>query len=586
MNQLTMKEIKFLNEKAKNIRIDILKSITKANSGHTGGSLSIADLLTLLFFHEMNINPANPKMENRDRLVISKGHGAPALYAALAEKGYFPKEEMDFLRQINHMLQGHPDMKHTPGVDMTTGSLGQGFSAACGMALAAKMDHADWRVYTILGDGELEEGQIWEAAMYAAHYKLDHLTAFIDNNGLQIDGAITDVMSSLPIDKKFSAFGWHVITVNGHNMAELHNAIEEARNIKGKPTMIIMKTVKGKGIPEIEGKASWHGKAPSSEECERENAGGGIMGKATRDAYGETLKRLGSTHPDIVVLDADLSESTKTSIFAKKFPDRFFDTGIAEENMIGIAAGLATTGKIPFASTFAVFGAGRAYEQIRNSICYPNLNVKIAVTHAGLTVGEDGATHQMLEDIALMRALPNMTVIVPADAAETEAAVRWAADYNGPVYIRMGRAKCDDIMDPKVIFSPGKSVVLKDGHDVAIVACGIMVSKALRAAESLEGKGVSARVINLSSIKPIDVKTIIKAAKDTGAILTCEEHTIMGGLGSAVAEVVCKNNPVPMGMVGTEDTFGESGKAEDLLEKYGLTVKHIEEEAIRLLERK
>lgn len=310
------------------------------------------------------------------------------------------------------------------------------------------------------------------------------------------------------------------------------------------------------------------------------------MGKATRDAYGETLKRLGSTHPDIVVLDADLSESTKTSIFAKKFPDRFFDTGIAEENMIGIAAGLATTGKIPFASTFAVFGAGRAYEQIRNSICYPNLNVKIAVTHAGLTVGEDGATHQMLEDIALMRALPNMTVIVPADAAETEAAVRWAADYNGPVYIRMGRAKCDDIMDPKVIFSPGKSVVLKDGHDVAIVACGIMVSKALRAAESLEGKGVSARVVNLSSIKPIDVKTIIKAAKDTGAILTCEEHTIMGGLGSAVAEVVCKNNPVPMGMVGTEDTFGESGKAEDLLEKYGLTVKHIEEEAIRLLERK
>ena len=241
----------------------------RANSGHTGGSLSIADLLTLLFFHEMNINPANPKMENRDRLVISKGHGAPALYAALAEKRYFPKEEMDFLRQINHMLQGHPDMKHTPGVDMTTGSLGQGFSAACGMALAAKMDHADWRVYTILGDGELEEGQIWEAAMYAAHYKLDHLTAFIDNNGLQIDGAITDVMSSLPIDKKFSAFGWHVITVNGHNMAELHNAIEEARNIKGKPTMIIMKTVKGKGIPEIEGKASWHGKAPSSEECER-----------------------------------------------------------------------------------------------------------------------------------------------------------------------------------------------------------------------------------------------------------------------------------------------------------------------------
>ena len=307
---------------------------------------------------------------------------------------------------------------------------------------------------------------------------------------------------------------------------------------------------------------------------------------ATRQSYGEALVELGKENEKVVVLDADLSSATKTNLFAKEFPNRFFDIGIAEQDMMGTAAGFATCGKIPYASTFAVFASGRAYDQVRNSIAYPNLNVKICATHSGVTVGEDGATHQMLEDIALMRALPNMTVIVPADAAETEAAVRWAADYNGPVYIRMGRAKCDDIMDPKVIFSPGKSVVLKDGHDVAIVACGIMVSKALRAAESLEGKGVSARVINLSSIKPIDVKTIIKAAKDTGAILTCEEHTIMGGLGSAVAEVVCKNNPVPMGMVGTEDTFGESGKAEDLLEKYGLTVKHIEEEAIRLLERK
>lgn len=269
MGALTEEEAKRIRATAKAMRIDILQMITKAESGHTGGSLSIADLLALLWFHEMRVDPANPKMADRDRFVLSKGHGAPCLYAALAERGYFPKEELWHLRQAGAMLQGHPDMKHTPGVDMTTGSLGQGFSAACGMALAAKMDRAPWRVYAVLGDGELEEGQIWEAAMLAAHYKLDHLTAFVDNNGLQIDGKITDVMSSVPIDKKFEAFGWHVIGADGHDVAALHAAIEEAKETTGRPTMIVMKTVKGKGVPEIEGQAGWHGKAPSAEECVR-----------------------------------------------------------------------------------------------------------------------------------------------------------------------------------------------------------------------------------------------------------------------------------------------------------------------------
>lgn len=269
MSHLSNEEIAFLREKAKEVRIDILKMITKANSGHTGGSLSSADLLTLLYFKEMNIDPENPHWAKRDRLVLSKGHGAPAMYACLAEKGYFPKGELDWLRQAGHMLQGHPDMKHTPGVDMTTGSLGQGISAACGMALASQIDHKDWRVYAVLGDGELEEGQVWEAAMYAAHYKLDHLTAFVDNNGLQIDGPITEVMSSLPIDEKFKAFGWHVIHADGHDFNALHAAIEEAKATSGKPTMVVMKTVKGKGVPEIENKVGWHGKAPTAEECER-----------------------------------------------------------------------------------------------------------------------------------------------------------------------------------------------------------------------------------------------------------------------------------------------------------------------------
>ena len=267
MAHLTEERVLELKAIARKLRVDILEMITKAASGHTGGSLSIADLITLLYFEEMHIDPANPKMADRDRLVLSKGHAAPAMYAALAEKGYFDKEELNHLRQAGHMLQGHPDMKHTPGVDMTTGSLGQGISAACGMALASKMDHASWRVYAILGDGELEEGQVWEAAMYAAHCKLDHLTAFVDNNGLQIDGPVSEVMSPLPIGEKFKAFGWHVISVNGHDMSALYDAIEEAHSVSGQPTVIVMKTVKGKGVKETENQVGWHGKAPSPEQC-------------------------------------------------------------------------------------------------------------------------------------------------------------------------------------------------------------------------------------------------------------------------------------------------------------------------------
>ena len=303
------------------------------------------------------------------------------------------------------------------------------------------------------------------------------------------------------------------------------------------------------------------------------------MGKATRDAYGETLKILGSEYPDIVVLDADLAKSTKTAEFKKLFPSRFFDTGIAEQNMMGVAAGLAAAGKLPFASTFAIFGAGRAYEQIRNSICYPRLNVKIAVTHAGLTVGEDGATHQMLEDIALMRVLPNMTVTVPADAAETAAILRWAVSYQGPVYIRMGRAKCEDLTNPERPFVPGKASVIREGADMTFIACGVTVAMAAAASDRLRQRGISARVLNMSSIKPIDREAVLRAARETGAIVTCEEHNMLGGLGGAVSEVTSAEYPVPVRRVGTQDTFGESGTADALLQKYGITPGHMEQEA-------
>ncbi|SUP40528.1 transketolase [Veillonella criceti] len=269
MTTLTAEQTSLVQEKATAIRVSILKAVTAAKSGHPGGSLSITDLMSLLYFVEMNVNPKDPRDPNRDRFVLSKGHAAPALYATLAEKGFFEKDELLNLRKIDCVLQGHPDMKHTPGVDMSTGSLGQGISAACGMALAGRIDKKDYRVYAVLGDGELEEGQVWEAAMFAGHYKLNNLTAFVDFNGLQIDGDIRKVMSPLPIGPKFEAFNWNVIEVDGHNLDELHNAIEAAKACTDKPTVVVMHTVKGKGVKEMEGQAGWHGKAPSAEECEK-----------------------------------------------------------------------------------------------------------------------------------------------------------------------------------------------------------------------------------------------------------------------------------------------------------------------------
>ncbi|AKL96755.1 transketolase C-terminal section [Clostridium aceticum] len=299
---------------------------------------------------------------------------------------------------------------------------------------------------------------------------------------------------------------------------------------------------------------------------------------ATREAYGEALVELGSSNPNVVVLDADLSKSTKTNDFAKKFPERFFNMGIAEQNLMGTAAGLATVGKVPFASTFAMFATGRAFEIIRNSIGYPKLNVKICATHAGLTVGEDGASHQALEDIACMRVIPNMTVIVPADAVEAKAAIHTIAEVKGPVYVRLGRSGVPIINDESTYqFEIGKGVMLKDGKDATIIATGIMVNEALEAAKALEDKGLSVRVINIHTIKPLDEEIIIKAAKETGTIVTVEEHNIIGGLGAAVAEVVVENHPVPMKRIGTLDTFGESGKPDALLKKYGLTKENIME---------
>ncbi len=307
---------------------------------------------------------------------------------------------------------------------------------------------------------------------------------------------------------------------------------------------------------------------------------------ATRDAYGKALAKLGEINKDVVVLDADLSKSTKTADFQKVFPERFFNMGIAEQNLMGVAAGFAAAGKIPFASTFAVFAIGRAYDQIRNTIGYPHLNVKIAATHAGLTVGEDGGSHQMLEDLALTRAIPGMTVIVPADGTETEKAVFAAAEMKGPVYIRLGRPGVPVIFDEDYKFEIGKAAVVEKGTDVTIFATGIMLSIAIEAGKLLAKENISTEIINISTIKPLDKDGIITSVSKTHCCVTCEEHNILGGLGSAVAEVLAENIPVPMERVGVEDVFGKSGSPDELLNAFGLTAENIAEKVKRVLQRK
>ncbi|MBC6695406.1 transketolase family protein [Terrisporobacter mayombei] len=304
---------------------------------------------------------------------------------------------------------------------------------------------------------------------------------------------------------------------------------------------------------------------------------------ATRDAYGKALVKLGQVNDDVVVLDADLSKSTKTNDFFKAYPNRFFNMGIAEQNLIGAACGFAAAGKIPFASTFAMFATGRAFEVIRNSVCYPKLNVKICATHAGITVGEDGGSHQSVEDISLMRSVPNMTVLVPADGIEAEKMILEAAKFNGPMYVRLGRSAVPTLFDENYEFKIGKGAILRDGNDATIIACGIMVNEALVAADMLKEENIDVRVINMSTIKPIDTELIVSAAKETKAIVTAEEHSIIGGLGSAVSEVVSENHPIIVKKVGMNDTFGESGTPNELLEKYGLTAKNIAEKVRQAL---
>jgi transketolase len=642
--------------------LDII-SIHAAGSGHPGGTLSIMDIAAALFLNEAALDPRNPEWPERDRIFFSAGHKAPALYVALARAGYYDFEEVVTLRKIGSRFQGHPYAPKLPGVEISSGSLGQGLSIAVGSALAGKKDGSDYRVYCIMGDGEQQEGSIWEAAMAASQFKLDNLCGVIDRNLLQIDGPVEEVMNVESLNEKYEAFGWQVIEIDGHDMGGILEAFARARTIKGKPTVIIANTIKGKNVSFMENVAGWHGVATKTEEqfakaiqdigcpdfsrqraeqllaSAREyqkkqekqltlelpqhkgdywwNRGNRmkVEMEPTRFGFGKCLDKIGDD-PRLVTVHADISGSIKITGFEENHPERkerVISVGIAEQNMTTVAAGLALEGKIPIIGTYGVFASGRPWDQIRTSICYDSLNVKIAGAHGGVSVGMDGATHQALEEIALMSILPNMNLLIPCDSMETERLSKIAIlEVKGPAYIRFGREAVPVVTTGGTPLQFGKANVIRfrivgadfkdsfetvlaaeyksEAEDISLLACGAMVAEAMRAAWILkEEYSIESRVVNLHTLKPIDREAIMAAVIETGAIVTCEEHQI-GGFGGLISSVINRERdyrtPLLLDMIGVEDRFGESGGPWELMVRFKLTAEHIAEKAVKLLKKK
>ena len=638
-----------------------LVSIHAAGSGHPGGTLSVMDIAAVLFLDEVRYDPADPRWEGRDRVFFSAGHKAPAIYVALVEAGFLGEEQAVTLRKFGSPCQGHPHAPVLPGIEVSSGSLGQGLGIAVGCALAGRMAGASWRVYCVMGDGEQQEGSIWEAAMAAAHHRLDNLCCIVDKNRLQIDGAVSAVMGVDPLADKYRAFGWNVLCVNGHDIVQLQEAFRAARGASGRPTAIIADTVKGKGVSFMENQAGWHGVATKgleqldqalreigSPSCTPEharellaaadgfqkraeaalagelprhgrdwrwNAGPDMKVEmaATRAGFGACLAKNGDD-PRLVTVHADISSSISIAEFEKGHPERLsrvVSVGIAEQNMMSVAAGLALEGKIPIAGTYGVFAAGRPWDQIRTTICYDRLNVKIAGAHGGISVGADGATHQALEEISLMAVLPNMTVVVPCDSLETERLARAAIfDVSGPAYIRYAREATPIVTAETTPLALGTANVIRyrgsrpsfrdafetvlssayadEREDLAIAACGPILCEAMRAAVILkEDYGLETRVLNVHTVKPLDGEALRRAARETGVVLTCEEHQ-KGGFGNLVAAAVCGcptgGRPLAFDRLGVEDRFGESGKPWELMIRFGLTAEHIATRAKALVE--
>lgn len=576
----------------------------------------MADLMAALFFAEMRFDPKDPHNPEADRFVLSKGHAAPILYAAWAEAGAFPREDLLTLRQIGSDLEGHPTPR-LPFVDVATGSLGQGICAAIGSALNARRIKSGYRTYVLLGDGESAEGSVWEAADVGAMDRLDNLCAITDVNALGQSRATMWQHDMEQFARRWRAFGWHAIVIDGHDMSAILDAFDEARRTTGQPTMILAQTIKGKGVSFVEGKDGWHGKAfKKGEEMDRAiaelerqfvpvpadgpaaNLAAQIarpasrphavvtpkppaapaykMGDevATREAYGTALAKLADVDPRIVALDADVKNSTFSDKFEKAHADRFYENFIAEQVMVGSAMGLAARGAIPFPSTFACF-LTRAADFVRMA-AISNVGVKFAGSHAGISIGEDGPSQMALEDLAMFRAEPNYAVVYPCDAVSTERLVTEMAYHPGPAYMRTSRPKTPVIYANDERFPIGGLKVLRQsGEDVAtVIGAGVTVFEALKAYDLLRAERTPIRVIDLYSLAPIDRDGLVAAARATGGnLITVEDHYAAGGIGDAVAEAVADARFTVRRLAVRE--IPRSGKPEELLERFGISAAHI-----------
>jgi transketolase len=650
-----------LKEAANLMRGYNMVSLAAARSGHSGGTMSIMDITAALYLHVANHDPKDPFWEDRDRIIWSAGHKAPSLYLGLGMAGYYDVEEVVTLRKLYAPYQGHPHWPKLDGVEASTGSLGQGLSIAVGVALAARLNKQKHRVYAIMGDGEQQEGQIWEAIMEAGHYKLDNLCGIVDRNRLQIDGWVEEVMNVEPLEDKYRAFDWNVIEIDGHDMGEIVSAFEEAKTVEGRPTVILASTIKGKGVDFMEDVAGWHGKPPNVEQMWEALKQLGLDKKLpvkklfkraedyqkkatkvleakqpkfsrnyfwnetknmkvdmdpTRKGFGRALAEHGDDKR-VCCLGADISGSITISQFYENHPhrsDRWLSMGIAEQSGTGVCAGLAKEGKLPVFGTYGVFASGRNLDQLRTTVCYGDFNVMIAGAHGGVSVGPDGATHQALEELFQMCGLPNMHVTVPCDAVETKRATEYALfKVTGPKYVRFAREATPVVTNGKSPFKWGKANVIRfrgekpefkdafehtlasqyksEAEDIAIIACGPSVPEAMRAAWILKKEyGIETRILNVHTIKPLDSEAIVKAAADTGVVVTAEEHQV-GGFGNQVAAVIAGSDkvygrPAIVGMVGVKDRFGESGAPWELVKEFEVSAEHIAAEAKRLYDLK
>ena len=595
---------------ATRLRIDSVVSTTAAGSGHPSTCCSAAEIMAVLFCAEMRYDPRDAHNPDNDRFVLSKGHAAPILYAAWAEVGIVRRDDLTSLRRIDSDLEGHPTPR-LPWVDVATGSLGQGICAAIGTALNARRISSDYRTYALLGDGESAEGSVWEAADVGAYHKLDNLCAITDVNALGQSGPTQFQHDMEAFASRWRAFGWHAIVVDGHDVTALLDAFDEARRTKGRPTMILARTIKGKGISFIEGKNGWHGKplkkgeeadkaiaelksqlVPEEEPLGTPPAPGRVTRPApkdappvtppyklgdtvaTREAYGAALARLGAADDRIVGLDADVKNSTFSDKFQAEHPERFYENFIAEQVMIGAAMGLAARGAIPFPSTFACF-LTRAYDFIRMA-AISGVNIKMAGSHAGVSIGEDGPSQMALEDLAMTRAEPNIAVLYPCDGVSTERLLHSAAYHAGPVYMRTSRPKTPVIYGPDETFEIGGLKVLRQsGKDAAtVIGAGVTLFEALKAYDQLQKQGISIRVVDLYSLQPIDAATLVRCARETkDRLITVEDHYPAGGIGDAVAAAVAADGFTVQRLAVRE--IPRSGMPDELLDRYGISARHI-----------